>query len=61
MIESPSSTGQKDTRILIVDDHPWVRMGLASLIRFNKELVLCGEAADVKTAMRLTSEANPLS
>lgn len=48
-----------ETRILIVDDHPWVRMGLASLIRFNKDLVLCGEADDAKSALRLASEANP--
>lgn len=44
---------------MIVDDHPWVRMGLASLIRFNKDLVLCGEADDAKSALRLASEANP--
>jgi DNA-binding NarL/FixJ family response regulator len=59
MPEPPISAGQKITRIFIVDDHPWIRMGLSSLIRFNSELVLCGEADDAETALQAIPAAKP--
>ena len=36
--------------VLIVDDHPIVRQGLRQLINHEKDLHVCGEAADVKEA-----------
>jgi len=38
-------------RILIVDDHPVVRMGLKRLIDQDKSLKICGEAADAEQAI----------
>jgi len=47
------------TRILIVDDHPIVRCGLAQLISQHPELVLCGEAADTTEALEAVASLCP--
>lgn len=46
-------------RILIVDDHPLVREGLAARIGSRPELEVCGEAADVDEALRLLDLTRP--
>jgi DNA-binding NarL/FixJ family response regulator len=43
-------TGRK-AKILIVDDHPIVRQGMAQLINLQKDLHLCCEAEDADQAM----------
>lgn len=49
----------KRTRILIADDHELVRIGLASLIRCEKNFELVGEATDGKSAIKLAAELKP--
>jgi DNA-binding NarL/FixJ family response regulator len=39
------------TRILIVDDHPLLRKGVAQLINNEKDMVVCGEAEDAHKAL----------
>ena len=46
-------------RVLIVDDHPIVREGLALLISGQPDLEVCGEAEDVATAGQLVDETKP--
>jgi DNA-binding NarL/FixJ family response regulator len=46
-------------RILIVDDHPIVRQGLAQLIAQEKELEVCGEADDAATALEAVRNLAP--
>jgi DNA-binding NarL/FixJ family response regulator len=46
-------------RILIVDDHPLVRTGLAQLIGDCPDLEVCGEAGDMAEALRLIDELGP--
>jgi DNA-binding NarL/FixJ family response regulator len=46
-------------RVLIVDDHPLMRQGLAQLINQQPDLAVCGEAEDVPQALRQTSELKP--
>lgn len=46
-------------RILIVDDHPIVRRGLAQLIGDEADLEVCGEAGDVPEALRLVNDTQP--
>src|SRR5262245_33833197 len=47
------------TRILIVDDHPVVREGLALRIARQPAREVCGEAADVTEALRMVAESRP--
>jgi len=46
-------------RILVVDDHPIVRQGLALLINREADLVVCGEAEDAMAAMHVLASAKP--
>jgi DNA-binding NarL/FixJ family response regulator len=46
-------------RILIIDDHPIVRRGLAELFNAESDLEVCGEAADVTEAMQLVRTLQP--
>lgn len=47
------------TRVMIVDDHPMVREGLARLIGQQPDLVCCGEAATVAETQILVGKLNP--
>jgi DNA-binding NarL/FixJ family response regulator len=49
----------KPAKVLIVDDHPTVREGLAMRIERQADLAVCGEADDVAGAMKLVSETRP--
>ncbi len=46
-------------RVLIVDDHPLVRQGLAMNISTNPDFEVCGEAATVSEAMELLRDRKP--
>jgi DNA-binding NarL/FixJ family response regulator len=46
-------------QILIVDDHPLVRAGFAQLIGDTPDLKVCGEAADMATALKLIESITP--
>ena len=60
------SKSSKRARVLIVDDHPAVREALALWIRRQRDLEVCGEAADKHSdlgtrgaAVRAPSTATP--
>ncbi len=46
-------------KIIIVDDHPIVRQGLADLINQEKDLAVCGQAEDAAGAMKTIRELEP--
>lgn len=46
-------------RILVVDDHPIIREGLAMRIATQPDLMVCGEAATEQEALRLVHETKP--
>jgi DNA-binding NarL/FixJ family response regulator len=50
---------QKRKRVLLVDDHPVLRKGLARLIDSKEEFVVCGEASTAFDAMALIRELKP--
>src|SRR6516225_10094052 len=47
------------TKVLIVDDHPVVREGLAMHLATQPDLEVCGEAEDLPGAMTLLASAQP--
>ena len=49
----------RPTRILLVDDHPVVRDGLAEAINRETGLLVCGTAADRHEALDAMASANP--
>ncbi len=52
-------SGPRKYRVLIVDDHPIVRRGLADLIGARPELEVCGEAEAIPEALRLVEATHP--
>ena len=52
-------TGRKPIRLLLVDDHPVVRKGLASCLAQHPQLVIVGEAADGREGVRKAKELMP--
>ena len=49
----------KKIRIMLVDDHAIVRMGLASILGTNKDLEIVGEADDGAAAIRKAQQLRP--
>jgi DNA-binding NarL/FixJ family response regulator len=47
------------TRVLLVDDHPLVRVGLARLIEAEPTLMVCGQAGSLTEARSQVLEADP--
>ena len=45
--------------VLIIDDHPLLRQGLAMLINQQKDMQVCGEAEEAHTAMQCISQKKP--
>ena len=46
-------------KILIVDDHPILRKGLAMVINQEQDLVVAGEAEDAQAALKMIDSVNP--
>lgn len=46
------------SKILIVDDHPIVRQGIAQLINRESDLEVCGEAGDAEQAMEALNRSS---
>ena len=46
-------------RILLIDDHPLFRKGVAQLVRADDELELAGEASDGVSGLALAAETDP--
>ncbi len=46
-------------RVLIVDDHAFIRRGVQSILQAFPEWEMCGEASNGTDAVRLANELNP--
>ena len=47
------------TRVMLVDDHPMVRQGLATLLEMEHDLEICCEAEGAAEAVNALSKSNP--
>ena len=54
-----STTPLTRRRVLVVDDHPVVRQGLALAISREADLEVCGEAEHIEEALRLVEAEHP--
>jgi DNA-binding NarL/FixJ family response regulator len=59
MSEKNPEASPARTKVLIVDDHPVVREGLAMHLATQPDLEVCGEAEDLPGAMTLLASARP--
>jgi DNA-binding NarL/FixJ family response regulator len=63
MVKSPTLPRKRDPqppkRILLVDDHPVLRKGLARLIDSKREFAICGEAGEANEALNLIRKSRP--
>ncbi len=57
MPTKPKSKGKRS--VLIVDDHPMMRQGLAQLIEHEPDLAICGEADTAGQCLALMSKSKP--
>ena len=56
---TPKKAQQSRKKVLIVEDHPIMRSGLAQLIGQESDLVVCGEAEDAHGALEAIKEFEP--
>ena len=54
-----AETDDQRTRVLLVDDHPVMRQGMAAIINEEPDLVVCGQADGVRTALAAAAQTRP--
>jgi DNA-binding NarL/FixJ family response regulator len=59
MPSDPTHPDDRRTRVLLVDDHPVMRQGMAAMINEEPDLIVCGEADGVRTALVAAAQTNP--
>jgi DNA-binding NarL/FixJ family response regulator len=58
-MSNDSHRAEPRTRVLLVDDHPVMRQGMAAIINEEPDLVVCGQADGVRTAIAAAAECRP--
>jgi DNA-binding NarL/FixJ family response regulator len=56
---SSAATSEGTRKVMIVDDHPTMRLGLRQLIDFEPDMRVTAEAASIADAMKLLSQSRP--
>lgn len=56
-LERPPQAGKKT--VLVVDDHPLMRQGLALLINQQQDMQVCGEAEEAQAALQAIARLRP--
>jgi DNA-binding NarL/FixJ family response regulator len=57
VLERPPQAAKKT--VLVVDDHPLMRQGLALLINQQQDMQVCGEAEEAQAAMQAIAQLRP--
>lgn len=52
-------TKKSPSRILIIDDHPLLRQGIAAMINAESDFTVCGEVSDPREAVNAVQKTNP--
>jgi DNA-binding NarL/FixJ family response regulator len=56
---NPTADTSRKTRVLLVDDHVVLRQGLALMINEEPDMMVCGEADGVRSALDAARASNP--
>ncbi|WP_227369396.1 two-component system response regulator NarL [Halomonas sp. M20] len=59
MADSAKSVQETPATLLIIDDHPLLRRGVAQLLELEDDLELVGETGDPEEGLRLAEELDP--
>ncbi|MGA2749943.1 MAG: response regulator transcription factor [Verrucomicrobiota bacterium] len=59
MSQTRKSSGTAKKKILIIDDHPMMREGLAQLVENQPDLAVCGEAGDAHEGLAKINALKP--
>jgi DNA-binding NarL/FixJ family response regulator len=59
MSAAKPAPANRKKRLLILDDHPMMREGLAQLVNHERDLAICGEAGTGREAVELASKTKP--
>lgn len=59
MSQKKQAEDRPPARVVIVDDHPIVRQGLAQLIAARSDLTVCGEADNAADALNVIEQTQP--
>jgi DNA-binding NarL/FixJ family response regulator len=54
-----NKTDENKTQVLIVDDHPIIRDGLATIVNHERDMNVCGQADDAYQALKAVTELKP--
>jgi len=55
----PTTAAADRIRVLLVDDHPVMRQGMAAIINEEPDLTVCGQAEGVRSAIAVASQTRP--
>lgn len=58
-MKTASPANDRKRKVLIVDDHPLLRDGLAKVINQQADLAVCGEAADARGGLAAVARCRP--
>jgi DNA-binding NarL/FixJ family response regulator len=58
-LRATAKAGRSKYRVLVVDDHPIVRQGLALLLDQEPDLLVSGEAEEVQSALAAIADSRP--
>jgi DNA-binding NarL/FixJ family response regulator len=58
-ISGPQTRLEQKPRILVVEDHPFVREGIVALINGQADLICCGESDSIADTLAVMTEQKP--
>ena len=58
-MKTPPDTNKQQIRVLLADDHPVVRQGLATILKSQKDIKIVAEAVDGEDACELCDQLSP--
>lgn len=56
---SQTGSGESRSKVFIVEDHPFFREGLVSMLKREPDLEVCGQAGDAEEALKQVPAAKP--